>query len=259
MRAPRRSVRELFLALDKEDIKRMNLFTQVKNITLDILFPPLCLGCKNTLCDHSLLLCADCRGKIHLQNAFFCPECGARLPEMKKTCHPGAPLICGAAEIYGHEPATELVKLLKYSGIRSAAQILGNVLFEYANSLNIPLETFVVIPIPLPQKRLRTRGYNQAELTALGLLRNAKIETGLLRALERKYTKPQTEMKNYETRQKNIAGCFSLTDENLIAEKNIILIDDVYTSGSTLKEAARVLKAAGAKKILGLTILRAHA
>jgi len=236
----------------------MDLISRVKNIALDILFPPLCLGCKKTLGNNNLLICADCRDKIHIENAFFCPECGNRLPQMKKTCHPGALLICGAADIYGREPMTELVKLLKYSGIRSAAEILGKVLHQYATSLRLPLETFAVTPIPLPKKRLRTRGYNQAELIAEQFLKNAKLGTHALNALERKYTKPQTEMKSYVSRQKNISGSFAVTDKNLVAGKNIILIDDVYTSGSTLKEAARVLKAAGAKKILGLTVLKAH-
>ena len=75
---------------------------------------------------------------------------------------------------------------------------------------------------------------------------------------ERRFTKPQTEMKNYERRVKNVQNCFTIKDKNLIADKNIILIDDVYTSGATMKEAARILKTAGAKKILGLTVLRAH-
>lgn len=241
----------------------MKLLSQVKNIVLDILFPPLCLGCKKTLEENSELLCAACREKIQsnakAQSAFFCSECGNRLPEMKKTCHPGALLICGAVEIYGHEPATELVKLLKYSGIRSAAEILGDIIYQYAISLNIPLETFAVMPIPLPKKRVRSRGYNQAELIAQQFIKNTRLETLMLRALERKYTKPQTEMKNYESRQKNIAGCFLVKNRSLIAGKNIILVDDVYTSGATMKEAARVLKAAGTKKILGLTVLRAHA
>ena len=85
---------------------------------------------------------------------------------MKKICHPGALLICGAAGIYGTEPLTELVKLLKYSSMLSASEVLGDTLFEYAASLKIPIEDFIVMPIPLPKKRLRHRGFNQAELIA---------------------------------------------------------------------------------------------
>lgn len=237
----------------------MKLFSRAKDIALDILFPPLCLGCKGVLEERNSIICAPCRGKIRIQNAFFCPECGGRLYEMKKICHPAANLICGAAEIYGAEPLTELVKLLKYSGILCASEVLGDTLYEYAVSLKIPIENFMVIPVPLPLKRLRKRGFNQAEVIARRFLARAGCETNLCPgALERKFTEPQTEMKNYEARQKNIAGCFSIKNNNLTADKNIILIDDVYTSGATMKEAARVLKTAGAKKILGITVLRAH-
>lgn len=236
----------------------MKLFTRAKTIALDILFPPLCLGCKKTLSDNSLLLCANCLSKIHLENAFFCSECGNRFYEMKKVCHKEATLICGAAERYGNEPATELVKLLKYSGIQSAAEILGDIVFRYVASLKILLEDFIVIPMPLPKRRLRARGFNQAELIARQFLARAGYSENLhTDMVGRIFTKPQTEMKNYKAREKNIAGCFTIKNSDLIRGKSIIVIDDVYTSGATMHELARTLKAAGAKKILGLTVLRA--
>lgn len=238
----------------------MKFFTLTKDIVLNILFPPLCLGCKKNLENRNELLCVACKNAIRIDNAYFCGECGARLPSMKKTCHLGEPLICGAPEIYGQEPATEVVKLLKYSGIVKAADILGEMLFRYATSLAIPLGDFELVPIPLPKSRLRKRGYNQAELITKSFLKYASLhETKLISsALARKFTKPQTEMKNLLARKENIKNCFVIIKPELVMGKNILLVDDVYTSGATMHEAAWVLKSAGAKKILGLTILRAH-
>ena len=142
---------------------------------------------------------------------------------MKKICHPGALLICGAAGIYGTEPLTELVKLLKYSSMLSASEVLGDTLFEYAASLKIPIEDFIVMPIPLPKKRLRHRGFNQAELIARRFLSRTGYEKNFcLDMFERRFTKPQTEMKNYERRVKNVQNCFTIKDKNLIADKNIM-------------------------------------
>lgn len=70
-----------------------------------------------------------------------------------------------------------------------------------------------------------------------------------------KNTPPQAEIKTYEQRTKNIAGCFAVTDESAVSKQNVLLIDDVSTSGSTLNEAAQTLKKSGAKKIIGLTVL----
>lgn len=116
-------------------------------------------------------------------------------------------------------------------------------------------ETMVLVPIPLYKSKLKRRGYNQAQLLALGLSKKLNIPT--IDILVRvKNTSSQVGL-DREKRIKNISGAFSLVPNILISQyPNIFLIDDVLTTGSTLLEAANVLKRSGAKKVWGIALAR---
>ena len=113
------------------------------------------------------------------------------------------------------------------------------------------------IPIPLHAEKLRKRGYNHASLLAveIGDKMGIKVIDELVRTRK---TKSQFLLKKDE-REENLKGAFSLKSEgNLVKGKTIFLIDDLTTTGTTLKEAAKVLKKAGAGKVYGLTLAHGH-
>jgi len=113
----------------------------------------------------------------------------------------------------------------------------------------------VIVPVPLHKKRMRVRGYNQSELLAreLSVRLGLPLTSDVLKRVSE--TKPQFDLKKDE-RTKNILGAFSISEKfkTKLKGKNIVLVDDITTTGSTLKECAKVLKKSGVTKVLGVTL-----
>lgn len=180
----------------------------------------------------------------------------ARLPAGKKICHSDNPFILGAAMNYHSGPAGALIRELKFKRNKKIAKFLAELLASYLKKLPLDLSGYKIMSIPLSAKRRRERGFNQAELIAEELSPLAAIpifKNGLARV---KHSTPQSETKGRKDRLLNVAGAFS-ADAELVSGKNIILLDDVITSGATMFEAVRALRSAGAKKIIGLAAAKA--
>ncbi len=177
---------------------------------------------------------------------------------------------------YRHPPIKKSIWLLKYKSKRRLAKIFAEVLYgrilEELADLRA-LENFqepILIPIPLAPKRKRERGFNQSLLICQNLIKidstnlrhgvdvnfdfskNFILEKNVLVKL--KDTKHQAKIENRNERLKNIVGCFSIKNAEKIKNRNIILIDDVTTTGATLTEAHKILKQQGAKKIIAFAI-----
>ncbi len=218
---------------------------------LDILFPPLCSACgKNTGGEGTI--CGTCLSSIPLNGSLFCGKCGARLPNGEKICHFEHPYILGAATEYRNAIARSMVRDLKFGFIRNSAPQLAELMAAYLKNTGFAEKDWIVIPIPLGKKRFRKRGFNQAELLADIFADRLSLatENGVL--YRKKETEPQSEIKDFSLRAENAKGCFGVGAPEKISGKNIILIDDVSTSGATFSEAASSLKKAGARKIIAL-------
>ena len=215
------------------------MFGNIKNWLLNILFPA-----------------QELPENLRLNDTLFCSVCRARLPENKKVCHKNAQYILGAAVRYD-DRVKEMIWHLKYRNRYTLAEPLSNLLNTYIENCKLEIGNFVIVPIPLSEKRFRDRGYNQATLIAkyvsekFGL---PVIENALIR---QQHSAPQAEIRGWDERKKNIAGCFGILRPELVEGRNIILMDDVFTSGATISEAAHQLKDFGAKKIIGLVIAKA--
>ncbi len=221
----------------------------------DFIFPPLCLNCRSAVGSHETV-CESCFKTIDTQKTLFCGRCRARLPENKKICHSDFPYLLGAACSYENPAIRNLIRGLKFKFFKDASLPLAFLLIAYVEQLKILKGDWLIIPIPLGKRRLRQRSFNQSELIArifadhFGL----PLETdALIRAKE---TRPQSELKNPDERANNIKGCFAVADPQKISGRNIILIDDVVTSGATFLEAATFLKIAGAQKIIALAVAK---
>jgi len=139
------------------------------------------------------------------------------------------------------------------------AEILCSEIVERVSEMSL-FQNFknpLIIPIPLSKNRLRKRGFNQAQLLAekfcdLGGENIFELQTKILKRT--RDTPSQTTLQNKKERAENVKGCFIVEKPEKIKERNIILIDDVYTTGSTVGEARRALLEAGAKKVIGITV-----
>lgn len=167
---------------------------------------------------------------------------------------------------YRHPPIKKIIWLIKYSGkkklIKEFAEILYGSIVEELAELGM-MENFknpILIPIPLSNKRYRERGFNQAQLISEEIVKldfesnnnYLILENNVL--IKIKETEHQAQLKNRNARLRNLSGTFSIKNENKIKNRNIILIDDVTTTGATLTEAKKILKQYGAKKIIAFTI-----
>jgi len=228
---------------------------RLKEACLDILFPPLCAVCEKSLMTQEKAdgICKTCFLKIPMHTALTCPHCHARLAENKKICHKDIPYLLAAAAPYNNEIIKKLIWDFKYEKRTHIANPLAHLLVEHMRMLPIDISKFIIVPIPLHKSRQRERGFNQAELLSsrIGELTSLPV---LMEALTRnKKTMPQAETKNKDERIKNTEKAFSAKDD-VVFEKNILLIDDVTTSGATLSEATKTLKSTGAKQVIALVV-----
>ncbi len=224
----------------------------------DILFPPACVACGTGI--EKGVICGPCRAGIARYRTLFCGSCMARLPLDRKICHPGAPYLLGAAGPYDDNALAALIHALKFRGIAAAAEPLAGILAEYAaERLRSGIAGYIVTPLPLSLKRRRSRGFNQSALIAerFAALLGLPFEEHLIARIV--HRKPQSETKDIFERHENARGCFAAdaAGAHKIAGAAVLLIDDVVTSGTTFTEAARVLKASGAKKIIALAVAKA--
>jgi ComF family protein len=216
---------------------------------LDLIFPKTCLGCGVW----GVYLCQNCTGKISFLERQFCPEC--LKPAISGTTHP----IC--RKTYGLDglisisylgfPTNKLIHKLKYSFSTDLASLITTT-FEPKELVSFPPGA-VLVPIPLSWQRKNYRGFNQAAI--LGKIYAQKLNLafaeGWLARTEN--TAPQVGLKR-EARKANVRGVFEVTAP--VAGKTIALFDDVWTTGSTMKNAAQVLKRKGAAKVWALTVAR---
>jgi len=154
----------------------------------------------------------------------------------------------------------ELIHILKYGQVRPAANVLGRMLAEVIARLEPSFgPSTVVVPVPLHARRLRQRGFNHSELIAQAALKLRSTGGRLLlnaKFLERRRdTQSQTGLTRHQRRE-NIRGAFLVAKPEALSGREILLVDDVFTTGTTVSECARVLLRAGASKVWVATVAR---
>ena len=159
--------------------------------------------------NENIQLCASCFGKITLHTTLLCPVCGNRFPNNNKICHTETQYFLAAAGDYTNPIIAELIRVLKFQNTRAASVPLAYIMLKYFNLLNIKLENFVVVPVPLHKKRFRERGFNQSEILATKIATGLNLPINTNTLIKMKNTAAQTEVKNKNNREKNLIGCFS--------------------------------------------------
>lgn len=155
----------------------------------------------------------------------------------------------------------ELIHLLKYEQVRPAANVLGRMLAEAIAGMQaaLPAGTLAVIPVPLHRRKQAQRGFNQSELIARAILKclarpdRFVIMTGVLQRTRE--TGSQIGLTRHQRRE-NLRGAFAVSDPAPIAKRSVLLVDDVFTTGTTVSECSRVLRRAGAAHVWVATVAR---
>jgi len=231
---------------------------------VDFLFPPKCAFCGQIPEDQrSDLPCPSCRQRIPSISHPRCPGCGVPFAA------PGEDHFCSACLTENRFFAVaramgiyegwiaEMLSRFKYHGASHLAVPLGNLMADYQDPDLFWSAMDILIPVPLHPDRLRQRGFNQSLLLARQISRRHFIPVDFL-ALERiRMTAPQVELSGAE-RKKNLHGAFRVRKKENIRQKNILLVDDVFTTGTTVRECSKVLLQAGAKQVDVLTCVRAR-
>jgi len=154
----------------------------------------------------------------------------------------------------------ELIHLLKYNQVRPAANVLGRMLAEAMEDLQ-PLfagSEVLVVPVPLHSGKLRQRGFNQSELIARAALKlkpSARFQLSAGSLERRRETKSQIGLSRHQRRE-NMRGAFAVAKPDEVNGRDILVVDDVFTTGTTVSECARVLRRAGASKVYVATVAR---
>ena len=238
------------------------------------LFPSDCRLCGTPLTNISRLpVCEDCLAALRPIAGGVCAICGERLvsPYVFSSeegeprcglCRRAEPPFVKAAAYGSYEGGLrELIHLLKYGSVRPAANVLGRMLAEAVSHLEPVLgeEPLVVIPVPLHAKKLRQRDFNQAELIARAALKLMNFRERFHLAPDvlqrRRETRSQIGLSRHQRRE-NMRGAFAVTQADEIKDKAVLLVDDVFTTGTTVSECARVLRRAGASKVFVATVAR---
>jgi ComF family protein len=235
------------------------LSSRVWGAIRDLIFPPVCLVCEKDT--DGAPVCDDCLALIQPIERGFCQLCGKPLERKRRSyiCPECVrkPLALARVRAWARftHPLDKLVYAFKYARYSRLARFFARRLALVVQSDGLLGSADAIIPIPLhPFKRWR-RGYNQSELLAKELSKHTGIR--MQDCLERRrVTRTQTRL-TPEQRRANVEGAFSMrrgADPLLLADRKLILLDDVITSGSTLDAAARVLLDAGASQVYGLTV-----
>lgn len=200
---------------------------------LDYLFPPHCLLCGT-------------------QNTFLCPACLAKIPKrpssfVEKDLY--------APYSYQNKLTKKALRALKYKGAQDIANIFGEILHQELQFIAKGDEKILLIPIPTTRRSFLKRGFNQSELLARAILKQNPNRYILRKDVltKKRGIKKQTDLKTKKERIKNMKDAYTVKESNF-SDTPIVLIDDIITTGATMKVAQKILKRNGARKVIGLSV-----
>lgn len=225
---------------------------RLKGRALDLLFPQRCVGCGK----EGDLICTTCYQLLPHITPPVCPRCGKPQPSgiLCPSCVNWQTQIDGIRSPFRFEGVIrQAIHQLKYKNIRTLAKSLSGLLQEYL-TVN-PLPVGVIVPVPLHPGRLRERGYNQSQLLAHHLSKALDLPVVDDCLVRTRPALPQARTSNVDERRHNVAGAFTCRDQRL-NKRQVLLIDDVSTSGATMDACATALKTSGATSVWGMALAR---
>ncbi len=232
----------------------LNIFSLLKNI----FFPKFCFGCNKI----STYLCSSCAKSLQIIDAERCLYCGniSIYGLTHEKCRRELGLDGGISFFRYENLIQKIIKKIKYGLLYDSIEDIVNAIpkktLEKIHYFKSKSPDIVFIPVPLHRKRKSIRGFNQAEKLFSSIAKKINIPLNTHIVLRKKYTTPQVEMKSKSDREKNIVDAFFVVKN--ISGKDFIICDDVWTTGTTIKELCKELKKNGARHIYALTIARVY-
>lgn len=202
---------------------------------LDLIFPPRCVFCRKRLGTQGI-----------------CPECEARLPRCGAVRSGGEFFSTAAAPLYYEGAVRAAVLRYKFKNRRGYAGTFSRLMASCAGE-ELAGQFDLITWVPVSRRRFRKRGFDQSELLARGVAEQLGMElTPALR--KRRHTGANSVLEGREARAANVLGAFEARGPGLVRGRRVLLVDDIYTTGATLSECARVLLMAGAEDVVCLTL-----
>lgn len=232
-------------------------FSFAKSLLLDIFFPRFCFNCGR----EGSYLCQDCQSILDITEYHYCLcKIPQRLPKPGKCKRCQSKNLNGLYFALSYESflVKKLIKLFKYEPyIKDLSKTLSSLIITHFKLLNNKpdFSDFLLVPVPLAKKKLKMRGFNHAQELAKELSTSFKIPLINDVLIKTKETLSQVELSEKE-REENIKNVFSCQNQKKIKRQKILLVDDIYTTGSTMEECARILKENGAKQVWGIAVAR---
>ncbi len=227
----------------------------------ELIFPAYCLECGLRLpCWELPIFCTDCLSELSHIHSPLCLLCG--LPFESGEDH-----LCGTcltrpyafdkarAAFFYKKPIISVISSIKFNGQLAGVSSLAGLAKNTTAFQNLS-KPDLILPVPLHRKRLKARGFNQAAIFSRACFPelHSRLNNSLI--IRNRETLPQTNLTGKE-RRKNLSGAFTVSNPDAVKKKNILLVDDVFTTGSTVNECAKVLRKAEAKRIEVFTLARA--
>jgi len=229
-----------------------------------ILFPPECPACGTILiADGEHPFCPECLSTIRFITSPLCASCGLPFTEtgganhLCEECILSTPPFSMARALGSYEGALlDAIHLFKYHGKVSIGEAVGRMMAKACYDSLAAGDYPLIIPVPLHPKKLRERGFNQALILARQISKRFSVPIDFTTLRRVIHTESQVSLSGRQ-RMANVRGAFEVTGRSRIENKKILLVDDVYTTGSTVKECSRILVKNGAKEVAVLTLARA--
>ncbi|MBE6903785.1 MAG: ComF family protein [Ruminococcaceae bacterium] len=216
---------------------------KIIDILTDIIYPKRCVFCGDVYDEHTI-----------------CDECLKKMP--RTYCHPILPMVakkgnklylkCIVSPLYYGDIVRSAILALKFYKRYAAAEPLAVMMSDAVLGNYHYSDVDMIIPVPLSRFRKNKRTYNQSEMLATELSKLIGVPVNAEILFKIKNTKAQSTIKKKSKRMKNIKNVYKVKNSELIKDKNILLVDDVVTTGATLNECAKVLVEAGAAKVVAV-------
>lgn len=241
----------------------------VGEIILELLYPRKCIFCTSTIKMNSYrdikehkkgeYLCEKCKRKLkdkYIEEP-YCLKCGKQLENMEQEycgdCQTHSHIYDrGLAVFKYHDDVKKSIYRFKYKGIKIYGEFYGEQMAEKYEDIIKNWNPDVIVPVPIHKSRMRKRGYNQSQIIGKALSERLKIPIDENVLFREKKTQPQKKLSK-NNRKKNVENAFKVS-KNVVKYKQIILVDDIYTTGATIDACTYVLKQAGVQKVWFISI-----
>ncbi len=226
-------------------------------LVLDFLFPTRCFLCRRSA---PSTFCDECRSRVSPIPSHACFRCSHPLGRGEsgpvcRRCRKTKPSYKRALSAGLYEGVLrKAILLLKYRGKKRLTEPLAQMMALTWEAESLPRPDFIV-PVPLHPAKLRKRGYNQSELLARRLGEKFKVAVNSTSLIRRRDTVPQNRLRK-EEREKNVQGAFDVLPDSLPTDTLVLLIDDVMTTGATMRETSLALLKSGIREVYALTAAR---